>query len=114
MTVKVEIEQKFYFNATVLTVTNKPSSSAFKDTDELTLVDPHWTGFQFSINITNSSKPVCKAGGYTAKNNDLFTLLPPKWVNDIIIDSFWLKCGYSECLRSNYAYALSYSIHFVE
>ena len=48
------------------------------------------------------------------KNNDLFTLLPQKLVNDVIIDSFLLKCSYSVYLISNYVKVLSYSTHYVE
>ena len=53
-------------------------------------------------------------GGYAMKNNDLFTLLPQKLVNDVIIYSFLLKCSYSVYLTSNYVKVLSYSTHYVE
>ena len=68
--------------SSVLTSANKPSSSAIENTDELISVDQPGTGFQFPINITNSSKLECMVGGYAVKNNNLFTLLPQKWVND--------------------------------
>ena len=98
----------------VITSANKPSSSTVENTDELTSVDHPCTGFQFPINTIDSSKPICMVGGYAVKNNNLFTLLPQKWVNDVIIDSFLLKCSYSEDSTSNYVNVLSYSTHFVE
>ena len=37
-----------------------------------TSANPAGTGFQFPIDITNSSKLVYMVGGYAVKNNDLF------------------------------------------
>ena len=98
----------------VITSANKPSSSAIQNINELMSVDSPWTRFQFPINKIESSKPICMVGGYAVKNNDLFTLLPQKWVNDKIIDSFSLKYCYSEYLSSHYAKVLSNSTHFVK